>query len=87
MTCVQPIARASGARTDVVDIGQGGLNVAGVTDPALRGAETDRGEVSGQSTKKKQDYSGAKCELGSPPLRHSLVHRSFAFDVPSTEKL
>jgi hypothetical protein len=39
-----------------------------VADPALRGAETDNGEVSGHSAEQKQNHSWAKCELGSRPL-------------------
>jgi hypothetical protein len=71
-----PGACPPGPRPSAVDIGQGGLNVMASADPALRGTETDPSEVRGHSAQKKQNYSRAKRQLGSRPLRHLFVHRS-----------
>ena len=57
-----------GPGTDVVQIGQRGLDVAGVSDPALRDAQPGHGGVSRHRAYHQQNYRRAKCQLGLRPF-------------------
>ena len=69
ISCIHiPRARPSCSRSQALHVGQGGLHVARVGNPALRRAQADCSAVSSDCADQKEHHGAAKRKLGSRSL-------------------